>query len=854
VLLERERALADLRAAVHDRRGRLVLVSGEAGAGKSSLVQALLAGDEGEALLGGCDSLRTPRPLAPLLDWARTADPGVVDLVESGSPRGVVFERALGLIDTVRLAVVEDVHWADDATLDLLAFLGRRLAGTSTVLLLTYRSEEAGAGSPLSLLLGDLATVGPLRVSVPALTEKAVADLASGRDVDPAELHRRTGGNAFLVTECLAAAPGELPDGVRHAVLARAGRLPERARAALDALSVVPGEVEPWLGDALGASGDGLDACVRHGLLVVGERGVRFRHELARTAVEQELVPDRRRSLHRKAVQALHLPPDGRPDPARLVHHAAGAADADGVRRWAPEAAAAAEAAGARREAVAHLQLALAHAGPLDAVEQRELWARLAQQLTLVGRSGDALDAFERASELAAASGDRLRQAELTVRRSGSLLNLGRVGEMEGLLDLAAELLEDLPAGPVHVLALTYRCTAHMLRRELSEAEVWGRRALALAEAVGDDAGLTHALLQSGVALWMAGDEQGLDRLRTGIDRARASGDVRLVALGLTQIGSGGGEVHRYAEAVPALQECTAVCDAHELTASGLYARAWLGRCLLELGRWDEASALLAEVVRSPRGEPLSRVVALTALGRLRSRRGDPDAWGPLDEALVLARQTGHLQRLWPVAVARAEAADAEGRLDEEVPLLSEVLALADELAWPWAVGELGSWLWRAGAVEEVPGAAEPYALLVAGRAAQAASWWEQVGRVYDQAEALSLSDDDADQLRALALHEQQGARRAARRVVERRRSAGRTVPRGPNAATRGNPAGLTGRELEVLRLLAEGCTNREVAQQLHLSPKTVGHHVSHVLAKLGARSRAEAVAVAVASGMTGPS
>lgn len=166
-------------------------------------------------------------------------------------------------------------------------------------------------------------------------------------------------------------------------------------------------------------------------------------------------------------------------------------------------------------------------------------------------------------------------------------------------------------------------------------------------------------------------------------------------------------------------------------------------------------------------------------------------------------------------------------------------------------MGELGYWLWRAGAIGVVPDAAEPYALHIAGRAADAAAAWARLGCVYEQATALADSSDEADQRTALGLFGQLGARPAATRLAEQRRAAGRTVPRGPNAATRGSPGGLTAREIDVLRLIAAGCSNPEIASRLYISPKTVGHHVSHLLAKLGSRSRAEAVAEAVAAGIS---
>jgi DNA-binding CsgD family transcriptional regulator/tetratricopeptide (TPR) repeat protein len=621
-------------------------------------------------------------------------------------------------------------------------------------------------------------------------------------------------------------------------------------------------------------------------VLVADGATVRFRHELAREVVHDALLPDQRQRLHRRVLAALEHPPAGRVDHARATHHAVEAGATEAVLRHAPLAAGAAEAAEARREAVAHLELALAHADRLAAPEQIELWSRLAEQQSLLGDHRKAIEAYEQAAALAERGGDGPRRGLLLARLWTPLSMSGEIDRAGRAADEAIAVLRRHGPGPGLALAYAQRCSQHMLARELTDAEPWGRAAIELAAYNGDDEVLAYALIQSGVALWMAGDQAGLGRLHRGVAIARARGNARLLVHGLSQIGAGGGEVHQYAEAVPALEECVAIAERHELGSRGLYAAAWLARCRLALGHWDEAGASLAMLAASPRCEGITRLTVLTDLGRLRARRGEPDVWGPLDEALVLARRTGHLQRLWPVAAARAEAAWLAGRLVDEVDDLRAVHATACHLAYPWAVGELGLWLRRAGAragiragidpdadsnadpdadsdvepdidsgVEAkieagVEMAAAPYALHLAGDPSAAATRWAGLGCVYEQAAALADSADDADQRAALALFERLGAKPAASRLIERRRAAGRRVPRGPNAATRENPGGLTDRETDVLRLVAAGCSNREIAVNLHISVKTVGHHVSHVLTKLRARSRAGAVAAALGAGV----
>ena len=846
-LLERDDSLATLDGVLAGVRteGRLVVVGGEAGVGKTTLLRRFCDAHRARVLWGGCEPLRTPRPLGPFLDVAETTGGELAELV-AGSPRP--HEVAVALLDELRrrgptVLVLEDLHWADEATLDVVSLLVPRIAAVPAVVLASYRDDELDRAEQLRVLLGELVR-RPARLKLAPLSPAAVAELAAPHGADAQELHRRTGGNPFFVVEALAAGGERLPDTVRDAVLARAARLPEPARRLLEAVAIVPGPVELWLLEALaGELADHVDTA--SGMLVAGPAHVAFRHELARLAIEEAIGPSRRLALHRAALAGL----SGREaDPARLAHHADAAGDADAVLRWAPRAAERAAGSGAHREAAAQYARALRFAGALEPARRADLLSARAHECYTSADLEAAVDAQREALACHRQAGDRLGEGDSVRALSRLLFFAGRPDEGEPLALEAVALLEALPPG--HELAMAYGNVAQRraVVEDIDEAQAWGARATGLADRLGDTEARLYALTSVGMAELQADRPQGAARLEQVLALAPEHGLEEFAGRAFSALVMCRLRLRRFDLAVRPLDAGLAYCAERGLETWRLYLVGWQARLALERGRWDEAADGAAAVLRDRRSPPVARGCALHVLGLLRARRGDAEAGAPLEAAHALGHATGEIQRIGPVAAARAEAAWLAGHGEEVGELTGAALSLALERRASWEAGALAYWRRQAGLRDEIDPAAlaEPYRLAVAGDAAGAARRWREIGCPYEA--ALARGDEAAvGELQEL------GARPAARIVARRLRERGvRGIPRGPHTRTRENPAGLTARELEVLGLLAEGLRNAQIAERLVLSEKTVGHHVSAVLRKLDVGSRSEAATKALRLGLTG--
>lgn len=833
LLLERGAELARLSGYVgaieEGAAGRVVLLGGEAGVGKTALVEALCAAHPELTVLGGeCEPLFAPPPLGPLLGLTEQT------LVDGGAPPHEIAGALLAkLADEPALFVLEDLHWADEATLDVFRLLARRIETVPCLLVATYRDEALGLADPLRIVLGELATARSVdRMRLAGLSEAAVVELCEPHGLDGAELYRKTNGNPFFVVEALAAGSDAIPDSVRDAVLARAARLSPGARALLDAVAVTPPSTELWLLRALAPEQENhLDECLASGMLRSEARGVAFRHDLARMAVEEELAPLRREELHRRALDALTEPPSGAPDFARLAHHADAAGDTDAVLRFAPAAAARAASLGAHREAAAQYARALCYGDGLAPDARARLLDGRSRACYLTDQIDEAIVAGNEALGLRRAAGEQLQEGETLRWLSEIHWCPGHTAAAERIAREAVALLETVPEGPELAAAYTLLGSHCGTAGRHEEAIAWAGSGLALAHRLGATRTAIEARRVIGGRKLDQGEPRQLEETlllarKTGLPDAEGAVYTTLLAASFTG--------RRYDVARKHLDQGIAFVEEHGLELYRYYLLAFRARLLLVEGRWDEAAEAAAAVLRIRRNSIAPHVYALGVLGLVRARRGDPGGQQLLEEAWALAECTDEPCRLGPAAVARAEAAWLAGDREAVAAASDAALALAIDRSDLLLAGELELWRDRAGLPRTAPELVDPKP-------------WS----AYDDALVL-LDTGGEEQLRtALDVLQQLGAAPAAAIVARRLRELGaRGLPRGPRRATLENPAGLTKRELEVLVLVAGGLRDSEIAGRLVLSERTVGHHVRAVLRKLDVRNRSQASAEAVRLGL----
>lgn len=839
-LLERAPYLQALEAALQQAThgaGQLVLVTGEAGIGKSSLVAAFTEQHSSDArvLVGRCDPIDSPRALGPLLDVAPAIGLDPVTLAARDTADRLPALLA-AVTSELTVLTIEDAQWADGATLDFLVFLGRRISEHPVLAIVTFRSAETPPDDPLRVAIGRLGSSSRRTIELPPLTRQGVASLAAQSGIDVDALLDVSGGNPFFVTEVIAAGLQSIPRTVADSILARTVKLPAKARITVELVSVLPRGATIATAELL-SDPESIDHCVRAGILTDDGERLRFRHELARRAVEASIAPAARRRLHERVLGALVAEGQGAHDASEFAHHAVGAANLEAVVRWSAEAGSTAAHLGANRAAVNHFS-AIVGAGSAAADSERAAALEgLGHALGALGRSAEAVTRFDEAGVLWRSIGQAERSGRAQVYAAGHTWTAGRGPDARERMERVIDELQSV-GGATLALGYAQQARLRMLARDIHGAIVAGERAIAIATPLREAETLAMAYNAVGTATWFTEPSRAEQLLQHSLELAQECGSLQLVASALSNQGSAAGEVRHYAAADRSLDAAIAFCQERDLDGTRDYSLAWRSRTHLEQGDLAAAGTLANELLARPISA-ISRMVALTVIGLVRSRRGDPGADEALERSWVAAKETDDVQRLWPACVALAEAHYWRTGEVGAVEQLEGVLERAHRLNMEWATSDILIWLHRAGIDTRVPVAPSAFAAWRARDFDAAAAQFHEMGAPFDEAMVRLDQGTEESVLQALELYVSLGATAAssfARHKLKRMGVA--RLPRGPRPSTSQHPAGLTGREAEIARLVADGMSNEAIAESLVLSSRTVEHHVSAVLSKLGATRR----------------
>jgi DNA-binding SARP family transcriptional activator len=797
-VLERDDELRGLRElgrrALPHRDGRLVLVRGEAGVGKSTVIGRFVVeiGRTAHVVRGWCDPLSAPRPLGPLIDMLpqlpETRAASLAAAIDRGDPNSVYTELVRMFAGGEPWVwVIEDIHWADDATLDLLRFIARRVSSLPLLVLASYRDDEVGPQHPLSLVLGDLATYAAVsRVSLRPLSRDAVAVLTSGSGINADALHRLTGGNPFYITEVLAASkntrgPDALPRTVAEAVWGRLGRLTEPARETALATAVCGPRVElSILEQVYPGAAAALPECLHAGVLINDGAAAMFRHELARRATLHKIPDYRRRQMHIRALSALEDRPVTGEALGALAFHASQAGDDSAVIRYAPAAGERAAQLGAHREAVDFFALALRH-GPCAPIDDRLVWLQHhAFESYLCGHADAAASSWQEAIGLCRRVGNRLAESDNLRWLSLVLWPMGRSTEAIEAGGAAVRLLDDVGPCPQLAWALINLAQMALLRYDPAAAD-YAKRAATL----GVELGLPEITLRANgyrALVEVLRTDAGWGDLEAAWRSCMGSAGLVEDAAALGALACWAAVVHRDVDRADSyICDMSTFCEEHDLGMFGALATGAGALAALARGEWSSAASSAERVLTWPGLSPMHRIMPLVALALVHARQGRGPVAALLDEALRSAEHDD-VSRLGMVWAARAEAAWLSG---DQVSVRREShcgFAITGPNTDPWVRHELQRWVWLAGDdCGSTDGPVTPYALEIAGKWSAAAVEWSRRGCRYEAALA-KLGGDVGAVESALASFRELNAPAAARRAEQRLAALKARAPVGPSA------------------------------------------------------------------------
>jgi len=860
-LIERDNFLSSLNSGFKEAaagEGYCFFIMGEAGIGKTSLVKAFLKKTEDESVqyIGACDSLFTPRPLGPLYDLALQMNEDWINEIHSVSSRAELFSRfAQELTQKSKpvIIVFEDIHWADEATLDFVKFLARRISRLKCLLILTLRDDEINQQYSLRNVFSDLAPDTFTRLVLTPLSKQAVQKLADEKGYDGQDVYSISGGNPFYVNEILASYSLGVPDSVKDSILCFYNHLEEETKNVLQFLSVIPEGLELARLYKIDPSyHQAIESCLDNKILVIKNNKIFFKHELYRRTIEASLSPFKRIALNKSVLGFFLKSFEEKGEIEKIVHYAKNANDNKLVVKFAPVAAKQAAAVGAHFEASKLFYTAIEYFEDNDTDQLVKLYEDYAYECYLTNQLQDAIIYQGKAL--------KVWEQKNEVEQLGNSLRLfsrlwwfeGNRQKAETYAAQAIEVLTKQPSSKAKAMAYSNMSQLKMLADHTGECIFWGEKAIAIAREVSDEETLAHAMINMGSALMVtqSSTQKGTDLLKEGRDISLRNSYHEHAARAYTAMGSNLVTIKDYPYARKTLEEGINYCEERDIDSLKLYMHGWKARLNLETGNWNEAFTIANNLLKKENLPPVIKIGALTVVATIKLRRGEQGVLPLLLEAKKLAFVTTELQRIIPVTIAMLEYEWVSGKRYIEQEVLHETMNMFLHLEI--ASKNCRFFFWLNKMKEHYPEIREKCRNNFNGRDTpqQEAGSWEQLGCPYEQALSLFGGSDD-DKRKGLLIIQQLGADAIYEKLKMEMRSSGiKKIPRGLRGSTKANPAQLTNRELDVLQLLKRGIQNREIAEALFISPKTVDHHISSILFKLDVNSRSKAVTEAARLGI----
>ncbi|MGA8264234.1 MAG: AAA family ATPase [Ignavibacteriaceae bacterium] len=849
-LLERDKYLGELEHSFNrlsDGSGLVVLISGEAGIGKTSLVESFVQTVEERAtiLWGTCDALFTPRPLGPLYDIASQLKNGLLNLLNSQASRPVIFSKFLENLQSKQkpnIVIIEDVHWADESTLDLIKYLGRRANRTTSLFIITFRDDEISSEHPLRFVLGDISSQNLIKINLPLLTEKTVNDLAETHRLK--NLYVITGGNPFLITELLNNKNEGVPSTIKDSILTRISRLSNNAKELIQLVSIVPTKTEKWLIDGIvNFNTKILEECLNSGLVELEEEAISFRHELSRVAVEESLSESKRQLLNEKFLQVLLKQKDIDNYLARIIHHAARALNKEAIINYAPYAAKQASILGSHSLAAEHYKNALRFVDRLPVQKQITLYEGRSCECYLTGQVEEGIKACEAVIDILKLHSNPFREGENYRRLARLLWYAGQDFKSEECLYKAIKLLEK--ETPSKELAMTYSNLSqlYMCRANLNLTIKWAKKAEELSKTLNDLEIKVHALNNIGTGKMMAGNRSGETYLKESLNLSIKNNYHEHASRAYDNLGIVYVWERNLQNSLMYFSEGLDYCNDKDIDTLGLCIVGGQTKTKLHLGNWDNAIESASIVLKQGNVPLMNRIIPLYIVGIIRTRRNDPGAANKIKELNSLGSNCEEVvEMIVPIKAALAESFWLNNNLGQVIDEVELIYNKIKNRQNPFAVGELAYWLWKGNNLKHIPkNIAKPFLLQIKGDWKSAAKLWEELQCPYEQALALSEGNEQSMK-RAVEIFDRLGASATSQLIKQKMRESGiKNVPKGPRKSTKRNPSGLTSRQLEVLSLVGEGLSNIEIGKKLFISQKTVDHHISAILSKLNIHSRYEA-------------